>query len=145
MSNIDVIDLETDENLNMEQEVDLNIKNNIFYSYPFKEDKYYEYQYRITLDNDVGILDEIKCNDECEIIDEGLILINTIIKLPLDDLKNKIKKNLDLRTNEEFPKNNSVNLNHIPININNKNELKKLDLAKSFCLQELLIEILEEL
>jgi len=145
MSNIDYIDLETDENLSMEQEVDFSIKNNIFYSYPFKEDKHYEYQYRITLEKDICILDEIKCNDECEIIEEGLILINTIIKLPLEDLKNKIKNNIDVRTNEEFPKNNGVNLNHIPININNKNELKKLDLAKSFCLQELLIEILEEL
>jgi len=145
MASIDFIDLEIDENLNVEDELDMDIKTNIFYSYPFKEDNEYEYQYRITLENGICILDEIKCNDECEIIEEGLIIINNIKKIPTDDLKKKIKNNIDIRTNEPFVIDKSISLNNLPINIYKKNELKNLESAKTFCIKELLDEILNEL
>ena len=145
MTNIDIIDLECDENLYLEDEIDMDINNNIFYSYPFKEDDEFEYQYRITLENGVCILDEIKCNDECEIIEEGLVLINNITKIASDELRKNLKNNIDIRNGKEFPKNNPVNLNDIPININNQNELKKLELAKTFCIKELFDDILPEL
>jgi hypothetical protein len=117
-----------------------DFSNQVYYSYPFMEDENYEYQYRISIDEDILYLDEIKCNEECEIIEEGIQFIRNIKKMDLKEAKKKIINNIDLRTDLIFPENIKIGFNDLPIS-----SQENLEEAKLFCLKELCSEIIEEL
>ena len=83
----------------------------IFYSFPFKEEEEFIYQYKATIVKDTFSLDIIKTNQnsideirednelEYEVLfnEEDEIIIENIIILPIADAIGKMRKKIDLR------------------------------------------------
>ena len=145
MSDFKVVDIESIniEDLVIENEgVNIDVTNMdyaIYYSYPYKEDNHFEYQYRITINDTELILDEVKCDEETEHLDSCVIYLSNIKTIILNDAIKSIKSNLDIRTNNPFKK-IKIGLNDLPLDINSESE--KLEEAKSYCLKELLSEVI---
>jgi len=78
--------------------IESNFKN-IIYSYPFYTDDDYDYEYRITFENDNLILDEIKYDDNSD-FDDCVKIITNIVTLPINEIKTKINANIDIRNNK---------------------------------------------
>ena len=87
-----------------------NTHAQIFYSFPFKEEEEYMYQYKATivedsfkLDTVKSILKEMEDNDELEeyeevpFDEENEILIENIVDLPIADAIGKMRNKIDLR------------------------------------------------
>ena len=147
MSDFKVVDIESIdiEDLVIEDEAEnnnidvSNMDYEVFYSYPYKEDEQYEYQYRITINNKELVLDEVKCDEEEEHLDSCVIYLSNIQTILINDAIKSIKSNLDIRTNNPFKK-IKIGLNDLPLDINSESE--KLEEAKSYCLKELLSEVI---
>ena len=129
-----VIDNEAENNIDVS-----NMDYEVFYSYPYQGDDRYEYQYRITINDKELILDEVKCDEEEEHLDSCVIYLSNIQTILINDAIKSIKSNLDIRTNNPFKK-IKIGLNDLPLDINSESE--KLEEAKSYCLKELLSEVI---
>tara|TARA_B110001469_G_C9566687_1_gene281044 strand:+ start:194 stop:643 length:450 start_codon:yes stop_codon:yes gene_type:complete len=129
-----VIDNEAENNIDVS-----NMDYEVFYSYPYQVDDRYEYQYRITINDKELILDEVKCDEEEEHLDSCVIYLSNIQTILINDAIKSIKSNLDIRTNNPFKK-IKIGLNDLPLDINSESE--KLEEAKSYCLKELLSEVI---
>ena len=118
-----------------------NVDYEVFYSYPYCSDDVHEYQYRITINQNEFILDEVKCDDGTEDLEGCVIFVANILKLPLQDTLHVIKKNIDIRNNQPFPSSININLNQLPLDIDESD----IEEAKTYCFRELIVEILEDI
>jgi len=75
--------------------------DSIIYSDPFKIEQNFDHQYRITISDLHLELDHIKCNEEAS-IDECVILVKNIVKLPIKEAKLKIENSIDIRNGEKM-------------------------------------------
>jgi hypothetical protein len=90
---IDDFDI-NDISLNDSIEEDLK---NILYSYPFySDDDDYDYEFRITFDNENLILDEVKYNENMD-YQNSIKIEKNIVKKPLNELMDLINNNIDIR------------------------------------------------
>jgi len=129
---IDDFDI-NDISLNDSIEEDLK---NIIYSYPFYSDDDYDYEFRITFDNDNLILDEVKYNENMDY--QNSIKIETnIIKKPLNELMDLINNNIDIRDRKTVLSNDILLL----LNKNNTNFELELEENKKVVLKDLYKDI----
>ena len=61
------------------------------YSFPFKTEEDYDYQYRFIEEDDQYLMQIVKSNDEDEHIDYSIELIKTIITINKNDIRNTIR------------------------------------------------------
>jgi hypothetical protein len=94
--------------------------DSIIYSDPFDFEKEFDHQYRITINDNNLELDHIKCNEDTE-IEECVILVNNIVKLPIEEVKKKIKDDIDIRNGKKMT----------------DNYKNKIDKQSNICMKEL--------
>ena len=94
---IDTLDLEDFDinDLSLNESID-DIFKNIIYSYPFHSDEIYDYEFRVTFVEDHLVLDEVKYNEQLD-FDECIHLETTILNKPINELKEFINNNIDIR------------------------------------------------
>lgn len=115
---------------------DFDINNNdisdidiVIYSYPYYSDNNYDYEFRVTINDTMLILDDIKCNDNSDDFDNSIILNNRIIEIPINNAIDLINKNKDIRNNEPLKTRDFVVLNDnntIDIEENKKTVIKDM-------------------
>ena len=119
--------------------IESNFKN-IIYSYPFYTDDDYDYEYRITFENDNILLDEIKYNDNSD-FDDCVKLITNVIILPINEIKTKINSNIDIRNNKPLISNDVM----ILLNKNSPTFDEDLENNKKIILNDLYKDIKDAL
>ena len=119
--------------------IESNFKN-IIYSYPFYTDDDYDYEYRITFENDNLILDEIKYDDNSD-FDDCVKLITNVVTLPINEIKTKINSNIDIRNNKPLISNDIMLL----LNKNSPTFDKDLENNKKIILKDLYKDIKDTL
>jgi len=119
--------------------IESNFKN-IIYSYPFYTDDDYDYEYRITFENDNLILDEIKYDDNSD-FDDCVKLITNVIMLPINEIKTKINSNIDIRNNTPLISNDVM----ILLNKNSPTFDEDLENNKKIILKDLYKDIKDAL
>ena len=96
------IELSIDElkldDFDINNEID-EINDIVIYSYPYHSDENYDFEFRVTINDEFLIFDDIKCNDNSEDFDTSITLINSI-KLPINNAIDLINKNKDIRNNQ---------------------------------------------
>jgi hypothetical protein len=99
LNELQLDELELDEfdinDMTLTDSIDENFKN-IIYSHPFYSEDNLDYEYRVTFENDILHLDEIKYDDNSNFDDCVTILSNVIIK-PINEIKELINNNIDIR------------------------------------------------
>jgi hypothetical protein len=119
--------------------IESNFKN-IIYSYPFYTDDDYDYEYRITFENDNLILDEIKYDDNSD-FDDCVKIITNIVTLPINEIKTKINANIDIRNNKPLISNDIMLL----LNKNSPTFQEDLENNKKIILKDLYKDIKDTL
>ena len=94
---IDTLDLKNFDinDISLTESLDDSFKN-IIYSYPFYSDDDYDYEFRVTFENNNLIIDEIKYDDNSD-FNDCIKLTSNIINKPIEYLKPLITKNIDIR------------------------------------------------
>jgi len=119
--------------------IESNFKN-IIYSYPFYTDDDYDYEYRITFENDKLILDEIKYDDNSD-FDDCVKLITNVVSIPINEIKTKINSNIDIRNNKPLISNDVMLL----LNKNSPTFDEDLENNKKIILKDLYKDIKDTL
>lgn len=89
LSNFDLNDL------NINESIDESFKN-IIYSYPFYSDNDYDYEFRVTFENNNLILDEIKYDDNSD-FDDCIKIVANVLTKPIEKIMTLINDNIDIR------------------------------------------------
>ena len=96
---LDELDLELDEfdinDMTLTDSIDDNFKN-VIYSHPFYSENNLDYEYRVTFENDIFHLDEIKYDDNSN-FDNCVTIISNVIVKPINEIKELITNNIDIR------------------------------------------------
>ena len=129
LSNFDINDM------NLNESVDDSFKN-IIYSYPFYSDDNFEYEFRVTFENNNLILDEIKYDDNCDFNDCVKIEAN-ILNKPIKNILSLIDNNIDIRDEKTKLTNDIVSI----INKSNPNFDLELEENKKAILLDLYKDI----
>ena len=69
---------------------------NIIYSYPYYSDENYDYEFRTTFVDDHLVLDEVIYNERLD-FDDCINLETNILNTPIEELKELINNNIDIR------------------------------------------------
>jgi len=69
---------------------------NIFYSYPYHSKNDYDYEFRISFEDNNLILDEVEYNDNVE-FNDSTILETHILSTNIDEIMPLIENNIDIR------------------------------------------------
>ena len=138
---IDTLDLKNFDinDISLTESLDESFKN-IIYSYPFYSDDNYDYEFRVTFENNNLIIDEIKYDDNSD-FNDCIKLTSNIINKPIDYLKPLITKNIDIRDETTELTNDIVAI----INKSNPNFDIELENNKKAILLELYKDIKESL
>ena len=140
---IDTLDLVDFDINNLSNTLDIledNYIKNIFYSDPFYNDNLYDYEFRVTFDNDNLILDEIKYNETLN-FDECIKIKSHILTKPFKNISHLLKQNIDIRDEKTLLTDDILYL--IDKNDPSFNEL--IDKNKCVVLKELYKDILESI
>ena len=86
------------DDFDINNEID-EINDIVIYSYPYHSIDNYDFEFRATINDEVLIFDDIKCNDNSNDFDTSITLINSI-KLPINNAIDLINKNKDIRNNQ---------------------------------------------
>lgn len=81
--------------MNLTDSLDDSFKN-IIYSYPFYSENDYDYEFRITFENNNLILDEIKYDDNSN-FDDCVKIVANILTKPIEKIMVLINDNIDIR------------------------------------------------
>jgi hypothetical protein len=81
--------------MNLTDSLDDSFKN-IIYSYPFYSENDYDYEFRITFENNNLILDEIKYDDNSN-FDDCVKIVANILTKPIEKIMVLINNNIDIR------------------------------------------------
>jgi len=114
---------------------------NILYSYPYYTNNAYDYEFRISFDdNDNLILDEVEYNENVE-FDESTVIEKHILIKHIDDIIPLLENNIDIRDEK------TVLTNDILIMLDESNDTFYEDLEnnKKVVLKDLYIDILESI
>jgi len=96
---LDELRLELDDfdinDISLSDSIDDNFKN-VIYSHPFYSENNLDYEYRVTFENDIFHLDEIKYDDNSN-FDNCVTIISNVIVKPINEIKELITNNIDIR------------------------------------------------
>ena len=132
--NLDELNLD-DFNINdmsLTDSIDDNFKNIIF-SHPFYSDNKFDYEYRVTFENDIMHLDEVQYDDNSN-FDECVTVLSNIIIKPINEIKELINNNIDIRNGDTLDPNNDIlsiltkNSPNFDIELENNKKVILLDL-----------------
>ena len=93
LSEDDELEIDID---NEQQDFDENF-DNVIYSYPFYSKDGVDYEYRITINEEELLLEQVKCDDNKVDFDESIQVFAEIFRGSLDEAFELITKNIDLR------------------------------------------------
>lgn len=135
--NLDQLDLtEFDINdMNLNESLD-DIFKNIIYSYPFYSENDYDYEFRVTFENNNLILDEIKYDDNSD-FDDCIKLVSNVLTKPIEKIMVLINDNIDIRDEKTKLTNDIVSI----INKSNPNFDLELENNKKAILLDLYKDI----
>ena len=133
LHNFDINDMNLNESL--DDSLDDNFKN-IIYSYPFYSDDNYDYEFRVTFENNNLILDEIKYDDNSN-FDECIKIVANVITKPIENIILLINDNIDIRDEKTKLTNDIVSI----INKSNSNFDLELENNKKAILLDLYKDI----
>ena len=135
--NLDQLDLTNFDinDMNLNESIDESFKN-IIYSYPFYSDDNYDYEFRVTFENNNLILDEIKYDDNSD-FDECIKIVANILTKPIEKIMILINDNIDIRDEKTKLTNDIVSI----INKSNPNFDLELENNKKAILLELYKDI----
>ena len=128
--NLDSFDI--NDELDDSEEIDI-----VIYSYPYKSDKTFDYEYRATITDEYLILDNVKCNDNEDCFENSVVLIENIVKVPLENAFKIISHNIDIRNNTELSAKDFVVLE--------TENLEDIEENKKTVLKDMYQEIIENL
>jgi hypothetical protein len=135
-ANIDLSELV----INLDEEDILDY--DVIYSFPFYSCQNYDYQFRLTIKNDVYELEEIKACDD-EISDQNLEVLKTYGEREISHLIDSVQNLIDVRTGEEIPK-EDIGLVDFDLDPNDSMLLKnKIEINKVLVLKEMYEQIIE--
>jgi len=129
LSNFDLNDL------NINESIDESFKN-IIYSYPFYSDNDYDYEFRVTFENNNLILDEIKYDDNSD-FDDCIKIVANVLTKPIEKIMVLINDNIDIRDEKTKLINDIVSI----INKSTANFDLELEINKKAILLELYKDI----
>ena len=135
--NLDQLDLTNFDinDMNLNESIDESFKN-IIYSYPFYSDDNYDYEFRVTFENNNLILDEIKYDDNSN-FDDCVKIVANILTKPIEKIMILINDNIDIRDEKTKLTNDIVSI----INKSNPNFDLELENNKKAILLELYKDI----
>jgi hypothetical protein len=135
--NLDQLDLTNFDinDMNLNESIDESFKN-IIYSYPFYSDDNYDYEFRVTFENNNLILDEIKYDDNSD-FDECIKIVANVLTKPIEKIMILINDNIDIRDEKTKLTNDIVSI----INKSNPNFDLELENNKKAILLELYKDI----
>ena len=113
----------------------------IIYSYPYYNEEFYDYEFRVTVTDKRFILDEVRCNDEEIDFEKCIEELKTVCDINIDSAIELINKGVDLRDGKSSLniENSFVNLNVSNLNQDEKNKI--IEQNKKVVLKELYQEI----
>jgi len=133
LDNFDINDIQLDDSIDEDF-------MNILYSYPYYSKDDYDYEFRISFEDNKLILDEVEYNEHVE-FDESTVIEKHILTKNIDDIIHLLENNIDIRDEK------TVLTNDILIMIDESNETFEEDLEnnKKVVLKDLYTDILESL
>ena len=133
LDNFDINDIQLDDSIDEDF-------MNILYSYPYYSKDDYDYEFRISFEDNNLILDEVEYNEHVE-FDESTVIEKHILTKNIDDIIHLLENNIDIRDEK------TVLTNDILIMIDESNETFEEDLEnnKKVVLKDLYIDILDSL
>jgi hypothetical protein len=119
--------------MNLNDSLDDSFKN-IIYSYPFYSVENYEYEFRVTFENNNLILDEIKYDDNSN-FDDCVKIVANILTKPIKHVLKLINENIDIRDEKTKLTNDIVSIinsstPNFDIELENNKKAILLDLYK---------------
>lgn len=135
--NLDQLDLTNFDinDMNLNDSLDDSFKN-IIYSYPFYSDDNYDYEFRVTFENNNLILDEIKYDDNSD-FDDCIKIVANVLTKPIEKIMVLINDNIDIRDEKTKLINDIVSI----INKSTVNFDLELEINKKAILLELYKDI----
>ena len=135
--NLDQLDLTNFDinDMNLNDSLDDSFKN-IIYSYPFYSDEDYDYEFRVTFENNNLILDEIKYDDNSD-FDDCIKIVANVLTKPIEKIMTLINDNIDIRDEKTKLINDIVSI----INKSTANFDLELEINKKAILLELYKDI----
>ena len=135
--NLDQLDLTNFDinDMNLNDSLDDSFKN-IIYSYPFYSDEDYDYEFRVTFENNNLILDEIKYDDNSD-FDDCIKIVANVLTKPIEKIMVLINDNIDIRDEKTKLINDIVSI----INKSTANFDLELEINKKSILLELYKDI----
>jgi len=135
--NLDQLDLTNFDinDMNLNDSLDDSFKN-IIYSYPFYSDEDYDYEFRVTFENNNLILDEIKYDDNSD-FDDCIKIVANVLTKPIEKIMVLINDNIDIRDEKTKLINDIVSI----INKSTANFDLELEINKKAILLELYKDI----
>lgn len=138
---IDTLDLDDFDinDIQIDDSIDEDFMN-ILYSYPYYSKDEYDYEFRISFEENNLILDEVEYNEHVE-FDESTVIEKHILTKNIDDIIHLLENNIDIRDEK------TVLTNDILIMLDENNETFEEDLEnnKKVVLKDLYIDILDSL
>ena len=133
LDNFDINDIQLDDSIDEDF-------MNILYSYPYYSKDDYDYEFRISFEDNNLILDEVEYNEHVE-FDESTVIEKHILTKNIDDIIHLLENNIDIRDEK------TVLTNDILIMIDESNETFEEDLEnnKKVVLKDLYTDILDSL
>jgi hypothetical protein len=132
------INIENDEEVDFDENFD-----NVIYSYPFYSKDGVDYEYRITINEEELLLEQVKCDDNKVDFDESIQVFAEIYRGTLDESFEFITKNVDLRDKKSYLLEGIIDYN-FDEHKNDVNSLKiKIEQNKVSVLYELYKEIID--
>jgi hypothetical protein len=125
-------DIEFDENF-----------DNVIYSYPFYSKDGIDYEYRITINADELLLEQVKCDDNKVDFDESIQVFAEIFRGSLEEAFELITKNIDLRDKEGILQEGIIDYNFEECSGNVDDLKSKIEQNKISVLFELYKEIID--
>ena len=113
----------------------------IIYSYPYYNDKEYDYEFRVTVTDDSFIMDEVRCNDEEIDFEKCIEELKRVCDINIDKALELISKNIDLRNGQTSLTNEDAFVNLNVENLSNDEKNKIIEQNKKVVLKELYQEI----
>mgnify|MGYP006076726551 FL=1 len=133
LDDFDINDIQLDDNIDEDY-------MNILYSYPYYSKDEYDYEFRISFEDNNLILDEVEYNENVE-FDESTVIEKHILTKNINDIIHLLENNIDIRDEK------TVLTHDILIMIDENNETFEEDLEnnKKVVLKDLYTDILDSI
>ena len=139
-------DTDTDLEIQLDDEDDSEFDenfDNIIYSYPFYCKDDIDYEYRVTINEDELLIEQVKCDDSKIDFDDSVEVFSEVYRGPLNTAFDLISKNIDLRDSTTILQEGIIDYNFEEFNGSVDVLKKKIEKNKISVLFELYKEIID--